>query len=529
MNHTYQQESHRAIEQWAAAFFGQFPHETASSDEEEVSQQLLAARMYQAVTKTAVLYSEATRQYAQDFFELQSHTIRILFANWMSRRQPTPEYDPSAFSAFAGLSGIFTDMMTGAISKSFSYHAEKSLELAKAAATGMPENIVAFWEQQAKVLDIVVNQNPEAVKKISEIAGFHFENTREYTRIAETERAILYRVLPIEDGVVIDEERKPVLHVAPFILREDIIALLPHSGLSLVHAFAHESVPTYVFHVKNIMQTPAVQEMTGEDMVRDIKYFAELLMLKHGFRVSLVGTCQGAYFSLLAYLTGELDGCVNVLIQNVPPNDLTRSPRFKKNWEMIPESRKNLRSIAITLPNGNQVVSGHPASLSMRLSDFGEENPASALIRDLIAAERGVTNMGAAITKWLQGIVPMPLRITEISQRSVAAPIGPDGILPVMLFGKRLCLSHLVEQGIKFHVVVGQKDNVVEPAVALAPFTVPCIKEYAGATYRIVPNAGHVAPMTTCAQKSSKNYVGNEGGSLWFHLKQEAEAFQKTS
>lgn len=79
---------------------------------------------------------------------------------------------------------------------------------------------------------------------------------------------------------------------------------------------------------------------------------------------------------------------------------------------------------------------------------------------------------------------------------------------------------HAVSQDITLFVVVGEKDEVVDTEAALRMFQLQCIKNYAGASYHLVPGAGHIALMTTCARESSKNFVGN--------LKEEAKGVKRS-
>jgi hypothetical protein len=489
-----------------------------SVDAEDHSEEFTLLRISRAISKAMMLHDKAIRAYTDDFRNLHEETASVVSKNshsWNSFAMPS-------MHQFFGMYTTGLDMIGGASSKSYTYYLEQSHALLDATLSGNWKNIAEFWEHQVRLLDIVVNQNHAAVNNIAASAGFHFDDTAKYVNIAENSRAVLYQVLPL-NGAPVKSKGKPVLHVAPFLLPKDIIALLPEKGMSLVHAFAGEGVPTYVYHSKDIMETPAVQVMTGDDFVSDIRFFAKTLQEKHGQKTTLIGTCQGAYLCLLGCLTGELDSCVDTLIQNVPPNDLTQSRRFKSGMSMVTDTQKSLDEICIRLPNGNRVVSGHPASLSMRLSDFGAENPCSALIRDLRAAERGVTDMGSALQGWLRDIKPMPYEITKISQQGAIVPITSDGVMPVSLFGRVLRLQHLVDHGMKLHVIAGERDEVVELGAALALFTVPCIKNYAGATSHVIRNAGHVAPMTTCTLLTSKNYIGHEGGSLWFHQRSSAK------
>jgi pimeloyl-ACP methyl ester carboxylesterase len=152
------------------------------------------------------------------------------------------------------------------------------------------------------------------------------------------------------------------------------------------------------------------------------------------------------------------------------------------------------------------------------------------ICRDMRGAERGkLSPMAAALRQYLQTIDPMPLKITEMSQRCTTTPITREGVFPELLFEEPISLRYAIERGIKLYVVAGEKDEVVDLPSALAMFEIPCINNYSGASCYVIPGAGHVAPMTTCAVKGSKNFIGNVGGPLWYHLKIEAEEMrQKT-
>ena len=400
----------------------------------------------------------------------------------------------------------------------------------QASCFGDLEKVAEFWEGQVAILDIVVNQNPAAMKAIQPKLGCQFDDARRYVKVAETPRAVLYQVLPLKEGVVVRKNGKPIIHKAPFILPENIIDLLPYDGLSYVGAFANSGTPTYFMHIRDIADTAAVQVLTEEDLLLDLKLFAETVHLKHGLKATINGTCQGAlpFLHAVCAPTLELDRDVDVWIGTVPAYALSKSKRFEENLRMIPKSKQDLGAITERLSSGNGVVIGEPASLSMRLSNFGKENPVSALIRDMRGAEKGsLSPTAAALRHYLQTITPMPLKMTEMSQRCTMLPISKEGVFPERLFGEPVSLQHAVEKGIKLYVFAGAKDEVVDQPAALAMFEIPCVKNYAGASSYVVPGAGHVAPMTTCAVETSRNFIGNVNGALWYHLEQEAKDMAK--
>lgn len=483
-------------------------------------------RIPTAVVMAHVLFDRALHSYMDNFGDLCNKTAAVIGHNALLEQYQEAACDPTFLGASMGMHNMLLQMSSGATNASVTYFNEKSAQLLPALWSGDIEAIALFWERQVEILDIVVNQNPAAMQAIKAEMGCQFDDAKRYVKISETSRAILYQVLPLKEGVVVRQRGKPVIHLSPFILPENIIDLLPYQGLSYVGAFANSGTPTYFLHVKNIWDCVATQMLSEEDLLLDLKFFAEIVHGIHGRKATINGTCQGA----LPLLHGvcapqlQLDRDVNVWIGTVPAYALSRSERFQENLRMIPKSQQHLGAITHHLSNGNAVVLGEPASLSMRLSNSGKENPLSSLIRDMKGAERGKWSpMSAALRHYLEMIRPMPLQITEMSQRCAMLPIADTGVFPGLLFGKPISLQYAVEKSIKLHVVAGEKDDVVDLPAALALFDISCIKKYEGASVHVIPGAGHVAPMTTCAVSGSKNFIGNLGGPLWYHLKIEKE------
>ena len=58
------------------------------------------------------------------------------------------------------------------------------------------EDVEAFLARQAKMMDIVANQYPRAIQDIEPEYGFHFERKDTSIKVAETDRFILYQILP---------------------------------------------------------------------------------------------------------------------------------------------------------------------------------------------------------------------------------------------------------------------------------------------------------------------------------------------
>jgi hypothetical protein len=506
--------------------------EVAAPHEELNKKASLAVRISTATWRAHMLFDQALRNYTGDFNNLYDKTAQVINRNALFEQHKMMEFDPSFVHAFMEMHKILTKMIGGATEESTAYFTEKSGQLFAAVLSGNFEAIARFWERQVEILDIVVHQNPAAMEAIRSEMGCRFDDEERYIKITETSRAVLYQVLPIKKRVAVRKNGKPVIHKAPFILPESIIDLLPYEGLSYVGAFANSGTPTYFMHGKNIWDTAEAQVLSEEHLLLDLKLFAEKVHGIHGLKATINGTCQGALPLLHGICSPQLqlDRDVDVWIGTVPAYGLSRSKRFEDNLRMIPKSKRHLGAITHRLPSGNDVVLGEPASLSMRLSNFGKENPVSSLIRDMRGAERGkLSPMAAALRQYLQTINPMPLKITEMSQRCTTTPITREGVFPELLFEEPISLRYAIERGIKLYVVAGEKDEVVDLPSALAMFEIPCINNYSGASCYVIPGAGHVAPMTTCAVKGSKNFIGNVGGPLWYHLKIEAEEMrQKT-
>lgn len=475
-----------------------------------------------AYVRNLLQFQRAILAYTEDFYRLFFQTASTIAKN---QDQHAPDYtDPSIAHSISELISLISELNMSAFRESVSYWNERSQELFAATLRWDIEEIERFWSRQAEALDIVLHRFPIAEKDIRPRMGFRFDDARRFRETAETSRAILYQVLPLAEGIVPRLNGKPIVHFAPFTLPENILDLLPDEGISMVGAFANSGTPTYFIHIRDILETPAVQTMNEEELLEDIRYFCELLRDRHGRKVTLSGTCQGALPTLHA-VCAEFLGihhAVDAWLGIAPAYSLAASHRVRKQIGRVPRSHRKLALITERLPNGNRVVIGEPSALSSRLWNFDTENPFARLFTDLRDAEKGdLSPFALALRSYLSSIRPMPLAITEASQRCSMIPIDEEGTLPETLFGSPATLRTPIEHGIRLHVVAGSKDTVVDPDAALAMFQIACVKNYERATYQVVDGAGHVALMTTCTHPNSKNFIGNPGGPLWFHLELE--------
>jgi hypothetical protein len=363
------------------------------------------------------------------------------------------------------------------------------------------EDIAAFMARQARLMNLVVHEYPQAIRNIEPEYGLHFDDGN-YLKIAETERFYLYQVLPLDKSVKIRKKGKPIVIIPPYVLGANILAFLPQEGKSFVHCFANQGIPTYIRIVKDIYTSVPVQEMTGEEDCLDTKFFLEKVKAAHGRPVTLCGYCQGGFTAIINYLSGELDGLVDALLTSVAPMDGTRSKGLADFLGQIPERFEDMAFAIKTLPNGNRVVNGKLMSWVYKLKSLEKDNPIVTFHRDLKLFERNlkINKTAAAINYWLlYDQTDLPLEVCKLSFDSYTIPVAQDGTLPVTLFGRTLNFNRVKEQGLKWLICVAERDDLVEKDSALAPL------DWVEAEVTVFPK-GHVAiatswslPTTECA------------------------------
>jgi hypothetical protein len=365
------------------------------------------------------------------------------------------------------------------------------------------EDILQYSERQLKIMDAVNSAFPRAIEEIATEFGLHFDNGG-YIKTAETERFELYQVLPLDKGVQVREHGKPMIVVPPYVLGANILAFLPGENRSYVHAFANSGIPTYIRVVKNIDEHHAVQVMTGDDDARDMRYFSEQLVAKHGKKVTLNGYCQGGFMSTIDILSGQLDGLVDALITCVAPLDGSRSNSLVEYIEHLPFRFRDLGYALKKLPNGNRVVDGRILSWVFKLKSIENEAPFLSFYRDLMMFNNGsekmprISKVAAAISHWLtHDITDIPVGITRLSFDSYTKPVSEDGTLPVRLFGKPLNFNYMREKGIKWLICVAQGDDLVDESAALAPL------DFVDAEVAVFPK-GHASIATSWSSPASE-------------------------
>jgi hypothetical protein len=387
------------------------------------------------------------------------------------------------------------------------------------------EDIAAYMARQARLMNLVVHEYPQAIRNIEPDYGFHFDDGN-YLKTAETERFYLYQVLPLDNSVKVREKGKPVVIIPPYVLGPNILAFLPKAGKSFAHCFANQGIPTYIRIVKDIGANVPVQEMTGEDDCRDTRLFLQKVKAAHGRPVTLCGYCQGGFTAAINLLSGELDGLVDALITSVAPMDGTRSKSLADFLTQIPKRFEDMAFAFKTLPNGNQVVNGKLMSWVYKLKSLEKDNPVIAFYRNLKLFEHNlqINRTAAAINYWLlYDQADLPPKVCKLSFDSYTIPVAKDGTLPVTLFGRPLNFKRIHERGLKWLICIAEKDELVEKKSALAPL------DWVDAEVTIFPK-GHAAiatswsvPTTECAlDRCFLDYRGP----VRFHLDLEAETNQ---
>jgi len=386
--------------------------------------------------------------------------------------------------------------------------------------------MINMVSREAGLLEKIIYIYPQAIRDIKSEYGFHFESSG-YEKTAETERFILYRVLPGNNAKP-DPLKKPVLIIPPYVLGPNILAFLPAEKRSYVHAYADQGIPTYIRIIKDIDTTPAVQTITGEEDILDTQYFCHQLKTRHGRPVTLNGFCQGGFMAMAGMLSGEMDDVVDALITCVAPMDGTCSKALVEYMQHLPPRFRDLGYAVKPLANGNRVVDGKVMSWVYKLKSMETEAPLFSFYRDLMLfsgngkASPKISKTAAAINHWLiYDRNDLPEAITRLSFDSYTLPVTADGTLPIKLFGRKLNFKRLQEKSIPYLICYGADDDLVDKEAALAPLAhikaeVTCFPKGHGA---IATSWSH--PESACALHT--RFSGNQRGPVRFHLDLEIQ------
>jgi poly(3-hydroxyalkanoate) synthetase len=472
-------------------------------DSAEMQAKVMAASLEQA--KAAQTYWVGMLRYFQDFMAPSAMALTSLGTQEQERLGQVPSWENfndllalcefNLLVAEAGLKNglqAVTDYHLQQVERAFTAWLNTILQR-------QGEDIADLMADRARLMDLLVYGYPRAIRGIEPEYGFHFDDGG-YVKTAETERFILYQVLPRDKSVQVRPEGKPVLLLPPYVLGANIMAFLPDDNKSFVHCFANQGIPTYIRIVKDITATPAVQLMTGEEDCLDTRFFCEEINKRHDRPLTLGGYCQGGFTAAINLLSGELDGLVDALITCVAPMDGTRSPGLVEFLGLLPERFRDLGYAVKTLENGNEVVDGKLMSWVYKLKSMDKENPVTAFYRDLKLLERGkkISKTAAAINYWLlYDVTDLPVEITRLSFASYNTPVTKDGTLPVKLFDRELNFKRIAEKHIPWLICCAEADDLVEKEAAVAPL------DWVEAEVSLFPK-GHAAMATSWSLPTSE-------------------------
>jgi hypothetical protein len=366
------------------------------------------------------------------------------------------------------------------------------------------ENLEAFYARQSDVFETVTQKFPRAIREIEPEYGFHFEREGDI-KFAETDRFIVYKILPTDKKITVNDKMKPVLIIPPYVLGHNILAFLPGENKSYTHSFANQGIPTYIRIAKDIATTPQFQVMTIEEDALDTGYFCKKIMDSHGKQVTLNGYCQGGYIAVCNYLSGQLDGVVDSLITCVAPMDGTKSRGLGTFLKNLPPRFNDLIYGTKTLPSGNQVADGDLMGWVYKLKSIEDEAPIVSFFRDLfMVSSKGdkprkkISKTAAALNYWLQTErCDLPLSVTQMSFDSYNKTVRDDGTLPITMFGSKLNFNRIREKNIPWLICYGKTDDLVERETALAPLN------FVDAELSCFPK-GHAAMATSWSNPKSE-------------------------
>jgi hypothetical protein len=400
--------------------------------------------------------------------------------------------------------------------------------VAQMLASGKTDELATLTNRHLELMEVLAHRYPQAIQDIEPEYGFHFERGLD-PLVGETDRFLLYQVMPTHTGVTVRQDGKPILILPPYVLGANILSFLPGDNRSYTHAFANQGIPTYIRILKDIDTTDALQTMSGDDDANDTRQFCETIRERHGKAVTLNGYCQGGFSGLCNLLSGELDELVDAFVTCVAPMDGTRSTGLSGFLSTLPQRFNDLAYGTKTMPNGNRVADGKLMGWVYKLKSIEDESPIAAFFRDLMMfARQGdqsfkISKTAAALNYWLNNERnDLPMEITRMSFASYNTPITDDGTLPVRLFGRKLNINRLKEKQIPWLICYGEHDDLVEKSVALAPL------DWVPAEVTPFPK-GHVAIATSWSDPNSACALhtrfgkGNWPGPVRFQLDLDAD------
>lgn len=414
------------------------------------------------------------------------------------------------FNAYMDLLEFNTDLIfryfsgsASAVEEYTSRETKKYIEAIYNSLFGLEgETVEEFFSRQSDILEMVTHAFPKAIEDIEPEFGFHFERNN-HIRFAETERFVVYKILPSDAKKTVDDKVKPLFIIPPFVLGHNILAFLPNEKKSYTHSFANQGIPTYIRITKEIASTPAVQVMTIEEDALDTRFFCDKIMAAHGKPVTLNGYCQGGYTAVCDYLSGKLDDLVDALVTCVAPMDGTKSKGLGNFLKNLPPRFNDLIYGTKLLPGGNRVADGNLMSWVYKLKSIEDEAPIVSFFRDLFlvtspdGSGKKISKTAAALNHWLQKErCDLPLSVTQMSFDSYNKAVRDDGTLPITMFDRKLNFNRIHDKQIKWLICYGETDDLVEKETALLPL------KFVDVEVTCFPK-GHAAMATTWSHPDS--------------------------
>ena len=388
-----------------------------------------------------------------------------------------------------------------------------------------------------KYVDILLTGSKGNDSKIvegsnSELLEYGFKLIEPYCKkIAENEYFILYQVMPVKDSIQIDNNKKPILIIPPYILGANIMAFQPEKNRSFTHFFANKSFPTYIRIIKNIRTEEYVHSMKIEEDVLSIKFFLEKISSKHSKKITVAGFCHGGYFALTAILSGVTKDLVDSLINISTPIDSTKGRISGDQVNFFTDNEETVRKYYKVYRNGNVVVDGRIANWFVTMSDF-QKSDLLIQYKNCSKTDRGVENDDRNTAFYVNRMlkndrVDLPKNIMHTLYKTYHFPITKDGILPITLFGKSLNIKKISEKRIKYLICFSESDDLVGEEAVTAP------KKYVDVIISKFPK-GHFTIMTKwsdpCSKFSLDKKFGTDNkymGPVRFHMDLDTESNKK--
>lgn len=382
---------------------------------------------------------------------------------------------------------------------------------------GSREDMVEYFERKREQFNsFLAMKSGELDSMVEKDFGFQFDDGR-WMKLGETPRVELWMVRDYEDL----KDKVPLIMIPPMILSPGVLAWEP--GRSFVHYLSEREIPTGVIVSKDILENTAVQDMSMEDHILDMR---EMCIIAGKYfnntKVILGGYCQGAECSIRALASGKLKGAAGYGLLGVAPIDPTDVGTLYDNYYKLPKGT-TLENAVITLPSGRKVINGDVMRAVIEFGNPEVNNAWSQLFREFSMCDRGRPSKSSLkMWYWLNRTIHLPYKIIELTNLTYQYPIV-DGVYGYEMFGDKLDLKRLGEYGIEsLFVGTAEKDTLVKSESSkflvslLRPFIDVSLCEY---------DKGHLGMVRDCVKPNSdepldgRSLKGQPGPVIWYNEK----------